>query len=606
MSESGQGGAGRREVAYRLFASEFDDADFSYSESDEERAPNYVVTPTGARVNRLFLVGVLTEVETVSEDYLRARVVDPTGPFVVYAGQYQPDALAFLERADPPLFVAVTGKARTYQPDDADTVYTSVRPESISEVDADTRDRWVVGTAEQTVDRVARAAEAKLSELEGDDLRAALEESGVDEGLAAGLPIALEHYGTTGDYLAAMRDLAVDAARVVAGERDEVESATVAPDQGGDDPLSDLAEGTLDTSVVAGDEETEDVEAAVAESAPEAGAEVDQRAGTADPQRTDDPDGPSISSEGERSEPSETASGSERSERHASTTDAEPEAEDDSTADAETTAGASDESASADADSQPEETAATSDESAPAETGAAGIEESGEDVIAEAEEPAGEMPSTASGSGPTTEDASAADDADGSEIGSGDESAATADDGDIGDFEPEFDLDEEEREELESEFGTEFQSGTEVEEPGEADIDAPDPEELDEETGVPAAAGGADEAEHQATPEAEPETSGADEAAVEETTEETEADADESADADEPAETEPDEDVDLEDAVMDAMGDLDEGDGADREEVVAAVVDRTGADPGEVEDAVQDALMGGRCYEPEDGLLKPI
>jgi len=38
MSES-QGGAGRREVAWRLFAAEFDDLDFSYSQSDEERAP---------------------------------------------------------------------------------------------------------------------------------------------------------------------------------------------------------------------------------------------------------------------------------------------------------------------------------------------------------------------------------------------------------------------------------------------------------------------------------------------------------------------------------------------------------------------------------------
>ena len=42
----------RREVAHRVFAAEFDDATLSYSESDEERAPNYVVTPTGARANR--------------------------------------------------------------------------------------------------------------------------------------------------------------------------------------------------------------------------------------------------------------------------------------------------------------------------------------------------------------------------------------------------------------------------------------------------------------------------------------------------------------------------------------------------------------------------
>jgi len=53
---------GNREVAHRLFAAEFNDATYSYSESDEERAPNYVVTPTGARVNRLFAIGVLPEV----------------------------------------------------------------------------------------------------------------------------------------------------------------------------------------------------------------------------------------------------------------------------------------------------------------------------------------------------------------------------------------------------------------------------------------------------------------------------------------------------------------------------------------------------------------
>ncbi|MDL0142579.1 hypothetical protein PNR39_08020, partial [Halobacterium salinarum] len=148
----------RREVAYRLFAAEFDDADFSYAESDEERAPNYVVTPTGARVNRLFVVGVLTAVEAVNDDVVRARVVDPTGAFVVYAGQYQPEALAALEAAETPSFVAVTGKARTFEPDDADVVYTSVRPETVSEVDADTRDRWVVATAERTLSRVRTAA----------------------------------------------------------------------------------------------------------------------------------------------------------------------------------------------------------------------------------------------------------------------------------------------------------------------------------------------------------------------------------------------------------------------------------------------------------------
>ncbi|MEF8887543.1 MAG: hypothetical protein V5A30_07020, partial [Haloarculaceae archaeon] len=63
---------------------------------------------------------------------------------------------------------------------------------------------------------------------------------------------------------------------------------------------------------------------------------------------------------------------------------------------------------------------------------------------------------------------------------------------------------------------------------------------------------------------------------------------------------------DLEDAVVGLMGDLDEGDGVTREDLVTAASDRYGVDAGTVEEAIQDALMGGRCYEPDDGTLKPI
>ena len=60
------------------------------------------------------------------------------------------------------------------------------------------------------------------------------------------------------------------------------------------------------------------------------------------------------------------------------------------------------------------------------------------------------------------------------------------------------------------------------------------------------------------------------------------------------------------DAVVAAMGYLDDGEGADRTAVVDAVVDRMGADADAVEDAIQEALMDGRCYEPDDATLMPI
>lgn len=158
-------GAPTREVARRVFAGEFNDATHTFKESDEERAPVYVLLPTGARANRIFIVGTLTETEDVGEDseYWQGRVVDPNGdPFFVYAGQYQPEAAAMLRELEPPAYVAITGKPRTYETDDGD-INVSVRPESITLADAATRDRWVVEAADQTLDRI-RAFEDDTNE----------------------------------------------------------------------------------------------------------------------------------------------------------------------------------------------------------------------------------------------------------------------------------------------------------------------------------------------------------------------------------------------------------------------------------------------------------
>ena len=144
-----------REVARRVFADEFNDAAFTFKESDDDRAPVYLLLPTGAKANRVFFVGTLTEKDDVGEDneYWRGRIVDPTGTFFVYAGQYQPEAASMLRELEPPAYVAVVGKPRTYETDDG-SVNVSVRPESIQVVDAATRDRWVVETAERTLERI--------------------------------------------------------------------------------------------------------------------------------------------------------------------------------------------------------------------------------------------------------------------------------------------------------------------------------------------------------------------------------------------------------------------------------------------------------------------
>jgi RPA family protein len=525
-------GPGAREVAHRVFAAEFDDASLSYSESDEERAPNYVVTPTGARVNRLFVAGVLTEVERVNDETRRGRVVDPSGAFVTYAGQYQPEAQAFLERADPPSFVALTGKARTFEPEDSDRVFTSVRPESLNDVDADTRDRWVVSAAEATLDRLAVFAEALDSELRGDELRAALETGGAPAPLAAGIPKAIAHYDTSTAYVEAVRRLAVDALELIAGDRDEVRALDLAPDAGGDAAVGALPETdvTIEAPTGAaapseGAEATADVEAeATADVEAEATADVEAEA-TADAETaavdaggTSDSIESSATAESDGSETTETA-----------------------------------ESAATD-DTAAESTAATDEE------GGLGDFETGGDDLDTDEETIDTDEETIDADDGTDETAASADPA-------GDEM---------------YELDDEEREEIESEFGTDFATGSEVDDPGEADIDVPDPEDL-QETPQDAAATDLD-ADAGETADASDESDGSDA-------------ADDSDD---------DADVDIEAAAVDAMAALDDGDGADREAVVDRVVAEHGVAADAVEDAIQDALMSGKCYEPGDGVLKPI
>ena len=150
-----------REVARRAFAAEFNDASYTFKESDDDRAPVYSLLPTGQRANRVFVVGTLTETEDVGDDseYWRGRIVDPTGTFFAYAGQYQPEATSVLRETETPAYVAVVGKPRSYETDEGD-VNVSLRPESITVVDGETRNRWVVETADRTLDRIEAFDEA--------------------------------------------------------------------------------------------------------------------------------------------------------------------------------------------------------------------------------------------------------------------------------------------------------------------------------------------------------------------------------------------------------------------------------------------------------------
>lgn len=181
-----------RQVAQRLFAQEYNAGRIELK-GEGEKDPSFLVTPGGSKVNRLHVVGVCTECEPVGEsgETWRARISDPTGIFTVYAGQYQPEAAHVLSELEPPCFVALTGKARTYEPEPG-SVFVSVRPEAISVVDEATRDAWVLQTAERMNERLAT-----LDKVQADSqtTKESLVAAGVPSMVAEGALLAIEHYG---------------------------------------------------------------------------------------------------------------------------------------------------------------------------------------------------------------------------------------------------------------------------------------------------------------------------------------------------------------------------------------------------------------------------
>jgi len=183
-----------REIAWRIFAHEFNMSNLFVSEGDE-RAPNYIITPTGVKCNRLFIIGVVTEVENIGKDnnLWRARIADPTGVFSVYAGQYQPEAAIFLSELHVPAYVALVGKARKYEPEDG-AVYLSVRPEEINASDEKQRDRWVLETVERTLERINIIEEALKSGLSGSELQEFLSKKVTNIALLNGVMLAVKHY----------------------------------------------------------------------------------------------------------------------------------------------------------------------------------------------------------------------------------------------------------------------------------------------------------------------------------------------------------------------------------------------------------------------------
>lgn len=153
-----------REVARRIFAEELKSSNYSFRDGEEQNqyAPQYLLTPTGAKCNRVFIVATLIEKDDIGGDteYWRGRLVDPTSSILIYAGQYQPEAAQILANMEAPAFVAVVGKPNLYKTEDGNIII-SLRAESIQQVDEATRNLWVMDTARRTLERLTALKNAK-------------------------------------------------------------------------------------------------------------------------------------------------------------------------------------------------------------------------------------------------------------------------------------------------------------------------------------------------------------------------------------------------------------------------------------------------------------
>ncbi len=148
----------KREIARRVFAFELSRSNYATAESGE-RSPKYILTPTGVKCNRVFMVGVLLEKEEVSPDsnFWRIRVSDPTGVVTGFVGRYQSEALESLLEIEPPEIVSIVAKLNLFQGETRNLL--SLRPESINISDRKNRDFWVIETAKRTLERIKRMKE---------------------------------------------------------------------------------------------------------------------------------------------------------------------------------------------------------------------------------------------------------------------------------------------------------------------------------------------------------------------------------------------------------------------------------------------------------------
>ena len=206
-----------RETAWRVFATELNSSTLEIK-ATEEKAPSYIVSPLGAKINRVLIAGVLTEKEKMEfgDDVAwKGRIQDVSGSFFINIGKYQPEASAAIADIEAPSFVAAVGRVRAYTTDDQ-RVFVTVRPENIVNISEAVRKEWVLETAKSTWRRLSNTKRVLSM---GDATQEDLVKAGMTPTEAFGITYALDNYGQMPDSALYLRTIQA-ALRTLLPDRD--------------------------------------------------------------------------------------------------------------------------------------------------------------------------------------------------------------------------------------------------------------------------------------------------------------------------------------------------------------------------------------------------
>jgi RPA family protein len=154
-----------REVARKIFGRELLETTLTYKKGSDPKAPGFVLTPTGCEANKLYITGIVTDIEKVNDDPVnyKLEIIDAAGKFYAYASQFKPQALAAVQKLaakETPCYIAMTAKL-SISPgkNDPTKLFKNINVLAINEVDDATYIAGSIAAFDATVERLNTLAD---------------------------------------------------------------------------------------------------------------------------------------------------------------------------------------------------------------------------------------------------------------------------------------------------------------------------------------------------------------------------------------------------------------------------------------------------------------